>query len=233
MKTNYDPYTIRTESFRSSLDYFRPDATIEYDNGIFFIEQDMGTETRYMLREKWDRYRVFHRDIAGEPDRKKIVILLVVTCDPSFQEQRRKMLLNTLGMILDLFVDKQFELYIGTKEEMLKTAFMHVLPKWHNLSLNNESIISDSSGVLPVFKKGLTPVYDFVSINGNVVTVEDNYDYAPISVLSKMTFWPQHQRYFEELTGKQFQYSINAELNNERLVKDLEYTRYNEKDPAM
>ena len=140
------------------------------------------------------------------------------------------MLLNSIEFILDLFVDRQFELYIGTKDEMLRTVFTHVLPKWYNLSLNNESIINDSTDILPKFKAGKTPVYDFVSVNGDVVTVEDNYDFAPVSVLSKMTFWNQHRRLFESMTRKRFQYSINAEFNPKRLETDLEYTRFSEKE---
>lgn len=209
-KTNYFD-----EKFLSGMANIRPDGMIRLENVDLFLEQDMGTESAKQLRDKWSRYR---RYLAYENDSgRKIIVLFILKCQKI--EERNFLVRKTILESFDQMLSNNFEIYIGDEKQMLQTCFDRIIPgdkkrtkEFADLMHKHNFRISDGSK-LKVKLGGTVYRYYFGSYDKKnhliyympnrkhkgrfAEFLADNYDYEPMSVLSKIFFHDKNSHNFD------------------------------------
>lgn len=204
-----DKIAVYDEKYCSQFNMIRPDALIRIGKYDLFIEQDMGTESLKQLGDKWNRYRRF---LTYEFNHKrKIVVCFIVQCKKEDVEKRKNLIRRSIINTFSSLLTDYFEIYIGTKEEMLQILSTKVLKSNKTTveqlqkSLSKHSFSVYNGRALNVVLEG--SVYNYYisrkNDNGGLLRyvkdqkgrymefLVDDYRYAPISVLSKIAF---HQR---------------------------------------
>lgn len=203
------------EKFLSGMVNIRPDGMIRLDNVDLFLEQDMGTESAKQLRDKWNRYR---RYLSVEYDSsRKIVVVFILKCQRV--EERNLLVRRTILETFDQLLSNNFEIYIGDKETMLNACFDRIIPGDKNRTKEFAELmqkfkfkINDGSK-LKVKLGGTVYRYYFGSYDKNnrliyyapnkkrrgrfIEFLADNYDYCPMSVLSKISFHDKNSHNFD------------------------------------
>lgn len=203
------------EKFLSGMANIRPDGMIRLENVDLFLEQDMGTESAKQLRDKWSRYR---RYLATEYDgQRKIVVLFILKCQRI--EERDFLVRRTILETFDQLLSNSFEIYIGEKDYLLDACFDRIIPgdkkrtkQFADLMQKQNFKISDGSK-LKVKLGGAVYRYYFSSYDkkGRLLYyapnqkhkgrfaefLADNYDYEPMTVLSKISFHDKNSHNFD------------------------------------
>lgn len=226
------------EKHISDLRNIRPDGLLRMLDINFFLEMDMATESKGQLYEKWDNYRRFLDSSEFENIERKIIVFFIVesTANP---QSRIDLIKHTLGERLMDKVDVNFEIYVGTSEELLG-----VLNRLINLSRGEIKSVSDevfetlaSHGFAVGLGENLRRIFKGVEYEfyarkmdeGNKVIIEngkiqeflvDNYYSEPFSVLKKIAFLSVSNVYFKERAGRTISYLVIAE-SVEKLYRDL------------
>lgn len=203
------------EKFMYFIGRFRVDGMIRLENCDLFLEQDMGTESAKQLRDKWQRYR---RYIDTEYDKKrKIIVLFIIKCQKA--ENRALITRRTIIESFSQMFSNCFEIYVGTKEQILETCFNRIIPgdkdrtkEFAGLMRKHNFEIMDGSK-LKVKLDGAIYHYYFSSKDKNgrlqyynpnrhhkgrfQEFLADNYDYSPMTVLSKIHFHDKNSSLFD------------------------------------
>jgi hypothetical protein len=226
------------EKHISDFRNIRPDGLLRMIDINFFLEMDMATESKGQLYEKWDNYRRFLDSQEFLDLERKVVVLFIVenTANP---QARIDLIKHTLdGRLMDK-IDNNFEIYVGTSEDLLG-----LLSRFINSSNGNIKNISDeifntlanqgfSVGLGENLKKIFKGVeYEFYARkidennkikikNGKIQEfLVDNYYSEPFSVLKKIAFLNISNVYFKERAGRKISYLVVAE-SIEKLYRDL------------
>lgn len=235
----YDAYwKYYDEKYISQFQNIRPDGLLTMFDIDFFIEIDMGTESKNQLYEKWDNYRRFLDSQEYEYIERKIVVLFIVenTANP---QARIDLVKHTLGARLMDKIDSNFEIYVGTKEDMLSILDEKIeVINGKKKDFNDEIFTTMAKhGFSVALGEKLKNIfngieYDFycrkIDENNHVVVennriqefIVDSYKLQPFSVLKKIAFLHLSNVYFQEKLGRKLSYIVVGE-SIESLYRDL------------
>lgn len=115
------------EKYVSQYINIRPDGLIRLLDTDFFLEMDMNTESKAQLLDKWKHYRSFLSSREYKYSEKKIVVLFIIE-NTNNTENRKNIVRMTASEILLDIIDGDFEIIVGTKEELLKKIFNTLIP---------------------------------------------------------------------------------------------------------
>ncbi|WCK57743.1 replication-relaxation family protein (plasmid) [Aneurinibacillus sp. Ricciae_BoGa-3] len=227
------------EKYVGQFTSIRPDGMITMLDTDFFIEMDMATESKKQLFEKWENYRNFLNSREYAYKERKIVVLFI--CDGTARTQERADLVRytIYERIIDI-MDADFEIYIGTKEELL--------------TLLHDKLIPSLKGELPIYRsiqQIFTEKHSFDVASGyilkdtfegtehglyirkvkdnNHILVEnkrvqefvvDEYSYSPLSVISKIAYSDKHNAFFKRKFNRDICYIVIAE-SEQQIQRDL------------
>ncbi len=231
-------YKYLDEKHISELGNIRPDGLLRLLDVDFFLEMDMATESKAQLYEKWDNYRRFLDSSEFQDIERKVVVLFIVE-NTSNPKARVDLVKHTLGARLMDKVDSDFEIYVGTSEELLGVLNRFILSSDVEIK-NISSEISDTistHGYSVGHGDGLKKIFNGVEYEfyirkideNNKIKVEkgkaqeflvDNYYSEPFSVLKKIAFLNINKVYFKERAGREISYLIVAE-SIDKLYRDL------------
>lgn len=236
---DYDIYwKYYDEKHISQFKGIRPDGLLNMLDIDFFIEIDMATESKKQLYDKWENYRRFLDSREYDYIERKITVLFVIenTTNP---EARINLVKHTLEARLMDRVDSDFEVYVNTKEEILKMLdekiniakkvitddndeIFNVMTK-HNFSVAlGESLRSMFNNIEYDFYCREIDENNHIVVRGNKIQeyIVDNYKYAPFSVLKKIAFLSLNNVYFREKLNRELSYIVIGETE-ESLYRDL------------
>lgn len=216
---------IETERTVFDYDYFRPDGTIVIRNKKgqrmhLFLEQDMGTESRAQLSEKWARYRKFIMTNRGDRHIGRAVMLFIVdydttkapphgltfNCMDKVYEFREKEVFRTIRELFSDLYDGFFDIYIGTEAELMAALEKRIVPEF----LGQERFLKDI--VVPFAKRRGLDIYragflkkDFDGtaytylLRGHDKTyVLDDPSFIPLSVIARAEMVNSSNVFFQE-----------------------------------
>ena len=219
------------EKYISRFSNIRPDGLLSMFDIDFFIEMDMGTESKKQLLDKWMNYRNFLNSREYQYSEKKIVVLFIIE-GTNRKEARIDLVRHTINEGLLDKMDSNFEIYVDTKENILKM-----------LQVRYFSILNNSNEFANKSKKLLTDKYDFhitsgetiknlfnnteywaycrkKNPNGNNIIVENNkvqeyvfdlYQFSPMSVIKKIAYLDSNNTFFKSKFNRELSYVIIGE----------------------
>lgn len=226
------------EKHISQFKNIRPDGLLNMLDTDFFIEMDMATESKKQLYDKWDNYRRFLDSIEFQYIERKIVVLFVIenTANP---QARIDLVRHTLEARLMDKIDLNFDVYIDTKENLLKMLRYKIQVANRERIDRNDDIFNAMAkhGFSVALGEKLKNVfnnieYDFycrkIDQNNNVVVennriqeyIVDSYHFAPFSVLKKIAFLSLSNVYFRENLNRELSYIVVAECERS-IYRDL------------
>jgi|GEM_PF-5401142 len=227
------------EKYMSQYVNIRPDGLIQILDVDLFLEIDMATESKNQLYEKWENYRNFLMSSEYAYKERKIIVLFILNNSEKIQERKDLIRYTITERILDL-IDDNFEIYIGTQEEILNVIFKKIIPH----SIGKDIILNEIKNILEVnhffnvddgsiIKNFLIDTnYSFYIRKidrRNYLIVENNkiqeylldeYYFSPVSVLKKIAYLDRNNSIFKSKLGRELSYIVVAK-NEEELFHDL------------
>lgn len=227
------------EKYMSQYVNIRPDGLIQFLDVDLLVEIDMATESQNQLYEKWENYRNFLISNEYAYKERKMIMLFIVNNTEKIQERKDLVKYTLSERILDI-IDSNFEVYIGTQEEILETIFKKIIPhaKGKDLMLNEISSILEmnhyfnvaNGEILKSFLADTEYAFYIRKINRkNNIIVEngkiqeylvDDYSFSPLSVLKKIAYLDRNNSIFKNKFGREISYIVVAE-NEEKMYHDL------------
>ena len=120
-------WTYYDEKYVSSYTKIRPDGMISIMDTDLFLEMDMSTESKTQLVDKWKHYKGFLNSVEHRNNDRKVIVLFIVD-NTNLIENRKNLIKLTANDIVLNDIDENFEIIVGTKEELLKEVFQTILP---------------------------------------------------------------------------------------------------------
>lgn len=228
------------EKYASQYFTIRPDGLIQIFDTDFFLEMDMGTESKKQLFDKWDNYRDFVR--SGEfTNRERNIVVLFITENVKNKEARKELVHYTVAeKLLDLLEDS-FDMVVGSKDELLSIMLDIIVPNIHGvdekkekrkqtLSEKHDFKVDDAQPL----RKALNDMdYEFyirkTAPNSNHIATEygrlqeyvlDDYSYEPLAVLNRIQYHKKSASIFHMKFKRKIPYIVISE-NIEHLWRDL------------
>lgn len=226
------------EKYISDFRNIRPDGLLRMLDIDFFLEMDMATESKKQLYDKWDNYRRFLDSNEFSYLERKVVVLFITenTANP---QARVDLVKHTLGARLMDKVDINFDIHIGTTEDILKFLDYQIKKSKNKIKSIEDKIVDELSNngfsVVPgeQLSKNFNNVeYDYyarkLDKNKHIVKegdkfqefIVDSYNFEPFSVLKKIAFLNLSNVFFREKAGRELCYLIVGETE-EGLYRDL------------
>ena len=115
------------EKYVSQYINIRPDGLIRLLDTDFFLEMDMNTESKAQLIEKWKHYRAFLTSREYKYNEKKIIVLFIIENTSNIENRKNIVRMTASEILLDI-IDGDFEIIVGTKEELLRKIFNNLIP---------------------------------------------------------------------------------------------------------
>lgn len=208
-------FEILDEKYCSYFSIIRPDSLIRIGEIDLFVEQDMGTESSKQLNDKWNKYRRF---LTQEFDHKRrIVILFIIKSKDGNEKKRINLVKRSLMNVFSSFLADSVDIFIGTKEELLRVTFKKVLSGSSLMMTKIKSSFKKhdfdlySGQSLKVALEGSVYQYYISKVNENKALLRykaygqmkyqeflvDEYYYKPFSVLSKIAFHERNSTDFD------------------------------------
>lgn len=116
------------EKYVSQYTSIRPDGLIRMGDIDLFLEMDMNTESKVQLLQKWRHYRAFLKSTEYRENKRKIIVLFIID-NVSNIENRKNLVKKTIAEGLIDSVSGDFEIMIGTKDNLLKKVFYTIIPE--------------------------------------------------------------------------------------------------------
>lgn len=115
------------EKYMSMYHRIRPDGLIRFQDTDFFLEEDMNTENKAQLMQKWDHYRSFLSSFEYQKGTQKIKVLFII--DNTKQIENRKNLVKlTAYDTLFNFISEKFDIIVSTRESLMRMMFHIFIP---------------------------------------------------------------------------------------------------------
>lgn len=215
------------EKYVSQYASIRPDGLIQLLDVDLFLEMDMNTESKKQLLDKWQNYRNFLTSREFSFKEKKIVVLFIIDGTNNV-EKRKDLIRHTIANnILDL-VTGDFDIYIGTPEELLKLIFDELIPNvqqsnWRKELISNSLFsnfnfsVANGDKLKKVLNNSEYGYYirkidsqnNLIIENGKIQEyLFDDYFYRPISVLNKIAYLQRNTSIFKERYNRDISYVI-------------------------
>ena len=228
---NYLPYKYYDEKYISKFEIIRPDGMIEIGDTYLFLEQDMGTESRKQLNDKWNKYRRFLSVSKHIRENKKIIVLFIVDCEESQLLKRKDLIRNTISTVFIDLISDSFDIYIGTKKEMLMACFNKLIPledgtyanklekpirtlleKKHFYMISKEkfaSVINTGGAKYGGYIRKLNQNGKIAIENKRIQEfLYDEYYFEPVSVLSKIEYAKRSSSLFYTVKRRGIDYLV-------------------------
>lgn len=209
---------VFSETAVEKYDYMRPDGMLVLPTKKIFVEQDMGTESKFMLTSKWNRYRRYLSSIKNEMT-SPITVPFIIDTNPGSFDTRCDVVRRTAISTFSHMLDRQIEVYIGNEEELLNTTLNITIKDHFNEETHRKSLFNYFSNEGYKVKDGNEirnytgdTLFDWFiqrTVNGKVVKrttengsvipdmfVVDSYEGFPISVIAKAMFIERTQSRF-------------------------------------
>ena len=219
-KAEANPQTYRyvNEKMASKYKFIRPDGMITIGDVDLFLEMDMGSETKKQLLDKWNNYRLFMNTTEFKHSQSKIVVLFIISVPKASIHSRKNLVRSTIyETLIDAFDDK-FDVYIGTKNELLSAVFDKILPLERNSYFFDNAVMENLIAKKHGFTVGqgdkLKKVFYDASygyyirkineknritiIDGKVQEfLFDEYFFSPLSILNKLVYLKKNSSLFK------------------------------------
>ncbi len=218
-----------------------PDGILCVPDVDMFLENDMGTERRKALEDKWKLYAQFiHSGPFALKEAEICVLFILQNKNP---DVRRKLVLETLLPIWN-DIGKSIEVFIGCPEQLTESVTDCILPKF-------VAKTDDAHGLVETFNRQGFSVYKGRSIadltgesfdfyiskldeNKKVISnggeaVEyfiDLYFGQPVSVLKKISMIESINSIYLEKTGRRLKYVVVG-VDKARFIEDVEMVGVN------
>ena len=224
-------YSYRDEKFVPAKDITsaraRPDGCIDLPNVTVYLETDMNTESQSALNRKWNCYRVFFNTREEwELLQKKPVVILFILENVTYPEVRRNTVLKSVrAHFMDCLSDR-LDMYIDTRAALMGILFDKVIQQIFDTSIFAAKANLEKANFY-IRKSHITdntdlPKYSFLGENeknGKILFL-DSYQYAPLSILKKITTSATNGMLAKKQLGRQISYVVTME-DDSRLRNDL------------
>lgn len=227
------------EKYVSQYANIRPDGLIQSLDIDFFLEMDMNTESQKQLVEKWQNYRNFLTSREYGYKEKRIVVLFIIENATNIEKRKDIVRLTASQILLDIF-DSEFDIYIGTSEELMTLVFDKLIPNvqqsnWRQEVIKNKLLekfgfnVANGDRLKKVLNNSEYGYYIRKIDQNNNIVVEnrriqeylfDDYFYRPLSVLKKIAYLQRNTSYFKSHYGRDISYIVLIE-NEDMAYHDL------------
>lgn len=214
-------YKYYDEKYVSQYNSIRPDGLLQFLGIDFFLEMDMSTERKEKLAEKWNHYRNFFISNEYSLSERKIVMLFILSkkeivknnifvesnSQKSLERRKEIVIKSIVDNMIDT-INPNFEIYVGTKEELLDIIFNKFLACVQNKDTRPIEIKKtleliqgfNITNAEPLKQYTLGIEYDMYIRkinNNNKIVVEnkkiqeflvDDFSKHPLSVLKKISY---------------------------------------------
>lgn len=227
------------EKYASNYTHIRPDGLLSILDTDFFLEMDMSTESKKQLNEKWENYRNFLLSREYAYREKKIVVLFIVDGTERLQQRIDLVKYTIYERLLDV-LDSEFEIYVGTSEQLLSLMGKRLLPisegKIPNPIKLVKNVLEDKHGfhliegehVKDMFNDVKYGFYASKNDQNNVLVehnrfqeylIDDYFSESP-TIVSKIAYHDKNNTFFINKLGREMAYIIVAK-NEEQAYNDL------------
>ena len=242
--TQLPSFKYFNEKFVSKYKFIRPDGMISINDIDFFLEMDMGTENKKQLIEKWNNYRLFMNTTEFRQSQSKIVVLFILNTPKASLQSRKNLVRSTIyETLIDAFDDK-FDVYIGTRNELIHAVFDKILPLNTNSYFFDESVmekliakkhrftVGHGDKLKKVFYDASYGYYIRKINEKNRITIVDGkvqeflfdeYFFSPMSVLNKLVYLKKNSSLFKINYKRDISYVILIS-NPKQMFIDLAIT---------
>ena len=234
-------YTYFDEKFMSKYTFIRPDGMISLNKLDLFLEMDMGTESKKQLIDKWTNYRMAINSSQIKTEDAKIIVLFILDCPKAKLQTRKNIIRYTIDQtLIDDYIDR-FDIYIGTKDELLETLFQKILPIYFNSYFFDNSVMNqliarkhgfvagDGGKLKKVFFNASYAYYIRMINEKNRIRIIDKkiqeylfdeYLYSPMAVLNKIVYHDKHSTLFHLYYKRHIGYIVLVESEQD-MFNDL------------
>lgn len=232
------------EKYLSKYSSIRPDGMISVQDFDIFLEMDMSTESKKQLSEKWENYRRFLASSEFQNSHKKIVMFFIIENNTVSKdnrnyatrymnkiENRKKLVRYTMFADLIDAIGADFEVFIGTRSDLLNAFREKLYPKavntyeygnmLKNILLNKFRFsISNGSALKECFNGTEFDLYirkiqtdGRIYIEGGKVQeyIVDDSLYNPVSILNKITYMKRNNSFCRFKLNREMSYIVVVE----------------------
>lgn len=237
-----DGYEYFDEKFMSQYTCIRPDGMIRLKDVDLFLEMDMSTESMKQLIEKWRHYRLFLKSVEYRNSKNKIIVLFIVANTKDY-EKRKNFIRKSLNDSLIDFFDNNFDIYIGSRDEIFDYLFKKLIPKLNNSYFLEKYIygdlLKDKHKLYSTSSKNLGDGQQFNGVDygdyirkinkNNKIPIENGKVqeflfqeclYSPISLVYRISYLSRNTVKFRASKNRDILYIVLVE-NEERIYNDL------------
>lgn len=205
----------------------RPDGLIQLLDTDFFLEMDMGTESKKQLLEKWQHYRDFIRSNDFTNNERKVMVLFITENVKNVEKRKDLVRFTAIEEISDLFHD-EFDMVIGSKDELIKLFFEVLIP---NIQQNNKQkekmlkLLNEKNQFQINYAQLIKPSlnnsdYEFyirrmnefgkIQIEGGKALefILDDYTYQPLSVINRIQYHNRNSNVFQLQFKRSIRYIV-------------------------
>lgn len=227
------------EKHVSQYTSIRPDGMLSFLDTDFFLEMDMATESRKQLYEKWENYRNFLASREYAYREKRIVVLFIVEGTSRIKERIDLVKYTIYERLLDV-LDSDFEIYVGTSEDLLSLMKNRLVPACFNedpytsriknsLQEKHQFYVSDGESVRDIFHGAKYALYMRKLNENNKLLIEDgrvqefvvdDYFYEPTTIVSKVAYMDKYNSFFKSKYKREISYLIVGKTEDQ-LYNDL------------
>lgn len=231
------------EKYVSQYLTIRPDGLIQLLDTDFFLEIDMGSESKKQLKDKWHNYQNFIHSSEFRNNERNIIVLFILE-NVRNTDRRGDLVRYTAMNVIGNFFSDRLDMVIGSKEEILSTLFNVIIP---NLKHENKEKkewldgLKDKHGFQVDYahplKKALNDGdYEFyirkVNEETKHIVVEngrlqeyllDDYSARPLSVINRIQFHATNASMFQLQFKRRIAYIVVAP-DEHTLFRDLKVT---------
>lgn len=228
------------EKHISQFSNIRPDGLLTMFDTDFFIEMDMATESKKQLLDKWINYRNFLNSREYQYAERKIVVLFVIEGTTKI-DSRIDLVKHTINEGLLDKMDSNFEIYVDTKDNLLKM----LETKYISTSKNSNTILDRAKPILEekysfqvtngeqikdlfnnteygFYCRKKTPESKNIIVENNKIQeyIFDEYEHSPLSVIKKIAYLDHNNSFFRSKFKREISYIVIAESETQ-LYHDL------------
>lgn len=193
----------------------RPDAMLRFYELDIFLEQDMASESKVQLTDKWNHYRTYLRSRKSDGNLRKIIMLFIVDNTNNPQARKELVRYTAIESLLDQFGSK-FDIYVGTRDELLDLLFTSVIPTQQAMNglhshymqiMNNryQFVVQDAQRLRPFLSNTEYTFYQYKMSEEGTLLIEngklqefllDDATGAPFSMMQKIAFHKRNSSAF-------------------------------------
>jgi hypothetical protein len=223
-------HTYWDERYLSKYVVLRPDGLMKTHEYDFLLEMDMGTESSYQLKKKWNNYRRFkYSDIYYQREQ-DIKTFFIIGGNKNIELKKRRVRKSILKEISET-VEKDFDFFIGSSDELLhviKDMFLENSYHIEERVPKIKGILSSECGYTISAGSKIMHLTDNIEFDfyARKLTQDKNIKYTnefpheyvvdlyhgePLSVLKKISYMQRISSFFRNQTKRNLKYIVVIE----------------------